>query len=323
MKEIDFLKKNSSKWQKFEQLLANPSKVQRDELAELYLEMTDDLSFARAYYPGGKTARYLNELSAKVHREIYKNKRDDTRSIKKFWLEKIPLAVFESRREIMISLAVFLIAIAIGVFSAANDQTFIRYIMGDSYVNMTINNIENGDPLAVYKSQSQTEMFLGITWNNIWVSFNAYIFGLIFSFGTGWILLQNGIMIGCFQYFFTEYGLLWESFRVVYIHGTLELSAIVIAGGAGITLGNSFMFPGTFSRIESFRQGAGRSVRILISLVPFFTVAGFLEGFVTRHTEMPLILSLLIIFSSLFIILWYYFYLPYKLYGSNHGTGIR
>jgi uncharacterized membrane protein SpoIIM required for sporulation len=323
MKEIDFLRKNSGKWQKFEQLLANPSRVQRDELAELYLEMTDDLSFARTYYPGGKTAKYLNELSAKVHREIYKNKRDDTRSIKKFWFEKIPEAVFESRREIIISLAIFLVSIAIGAFSAANDQTFVRYIMGDNYVNMTINNIENGDPLAVYKSQSQTEMFLGITWNNIWVSFNAYIFGLIFSLGTGWILLQNGIMLGCFQYFFTEYDLLWESFRVVYIHGTLELSAIVIAGGAGITLGNSFMFPGTYSRMESFRRGAGRSIRVLISLIPVFTVAGFLEGFVTRHTEMPLFMSLLIIFSSLFFISWYYFYLPYKLFGSNNGTGIR
>jgi uncharacterized membrane protein SpoIIM required for sporulation len=124
------------------------------------------------------------------------------------------------------------------------------------------------------------------------------------------LLFTNGIMLGAFQYFFYAKGLLLQSVLVIWIHGTLEISAIIIAGAAGLTMGNSILFPGTYSRFESFRMGAKRGVKIVIGLLPIFIIAGFLESFVTRHNEMPSWLSLSIIMTSLLFIVGYFIVYP-------------
>ena len=177
---------------------------------------------------------------------------------------------------------------------------------------MTVANIERGDPMAVYKQAHEMDMFLAITFNNVRVSFLAFALGLLASFGTGYLLFSNGVMIGAFHYLFYEHQLLGPSLLVVYIHGALELSAIVIAGCAGLVLGNSILFPGTYTRTQSLVRGARRGLKIVVGLVPIFVAAGFLEGFVTRHTDMPAALSLAIIAGSFGFILWYFVLYPFR-----------
>jgi len=133
--------------------------------------------------------------------------------------------------------------------------------------------------------------------------------GIASSFGTGYILFQNGIMLGAFQYFFHTHDLLLTSALSIWIHGTLEISAIIIAGAAGIIMGNSILFPGTYSRLDSFKHGARKGLKLIIGLVPIFIVAGFLEGVVTRQTQWPSYLKLfIIILSALFIIFYFVIY---------------
>lgn len=163
-------------------------------------------------------------------------------------------------------------------------------------------------------------MFLGITINNIFVSFYCFAMGIVTSFGTGFILMQNGIMLGSFQYFFYEQGLLWESALAIWLHGTLEISAIIISGAAGLSLGNGWLFPGTYSRAESFRRGARRGLKIIVGTIPVFVVAGFIEGFFTRHTHWPDAVRLSIILLSLSFVLYYYIYLPQRLFNGNRKT---
>jgi len=120
--------------------------------------------------------------------------------------------------------------------------------------------------------------------------------------------------LGSFQYFFYEKGLLWESARTIWIHGTIEISVIIIAGCAGLVLANGILFPGTYTRLESFKQSVKNGLKIMVSTVPFFIIAGFLEGFVTRHTEMPDWLAIFIILASLFLIVFYYIIYPYQIH---------
>ena len=127
----------------------------------------------------------------------------------------------------------------------------------------------------------EVNMFLGITINNIKVAVYAFVFGVLLGIGTLYIMLQNGIMLGSFQYFFFDKGLGWESVRTIWIHGTIEISVIIIAGCAGLVLANGMLFPGTYTRIESFRRGVVNGMKIMLSTVPFFIIAGFLEGFGT------------------------------------------
>lgn len=317
MREVSFLKKNADKWKEIEVFLSSKGKVDPDKLADLFIELTDNLSYSRTFYPASKTTAYLNSLTAKVHQSIYKSKKEKKERFLQFWKYEVPLLFYKHRMKIIISFSIFFIAMLIGIVSSAGDSGFVRLIMGDSYVNMTLENIDKGDPLAVYKQMNGVDMFLGITFNNIRVSFYAFMLGLIISFGTAWILISNGIMLGAFQYFFHMHDLLFESILVIWIHGTLEISSIIIAGASGLVLGNSILFPGTFSRIQSFRIGAKEGLKMVISLVPIFIVAGFLESFVTRHTSMPAFLSLTIILASLTFVIWYFFIYPVKVFNKN------
>ena len=155
-------------------------------------------------------------------------------------------------------------------------------------------------------------MFWGITVNNIRVSFLCFAAGLFTSIGTGWLLFGNGVMIGAFQTFFAQQGLLGESMLAIWLHGTLEISAVIIAGAAGIAMGNGWLFPGTYPRLTSFRLAARRGMKIVMGTVPVFVVAGFIESFLTRHTDAPDALRLGLILLSLAFILYYYIYLPKK-----------
>lgn len=316
MREAAFVKKNKERWTAFEKALTTTQPTNPDKLADLFIQITDDLAYARTFYNESNTAGYLNNLAGRVHQAIYRNKRESKSRILAFWKTELPLVCYQARRELLLSLVVFMLALLIGIFSTAYDDTFPRLILGDSYVNMTLENIENGSPMAVYESHNQTDMFFIITINNIWVSFRAFAWGAIASIGTLYVLFYNGIMIGAFQWFFYTQGVFLSSFLTIWIHGTLEISAIVLAGGAGICMGNSFLFPATYSRYDSFLQGAKRGLKICVGLVPIFIVAGFLESFVTRYAgdnTLPNAVKVLIISLSAAFIVGYFVVYPHRL----------
>lgn len=316
MKEVTFIRRNIDKWKETERVVEQAKTLSPDKLADVYVEITADLAFSQTHFPNSRITIYLNNLAFALHHEIYRNKREKWGRVFTFWTDEVPQTMYDARRELLISFVVFTISIFIGVLSTANDPNFVRLILGNSYVDMSLENIANGEPMAVYNGSSEVPMFLGITLNNIMVSFYCFAMGILTSFGTGYILFSNGVMVGAFQTFFYQHGLLWESSLAIFLHGTLELWAIIVAGAAGLALGNGWLFPGTYSRLESFRRGAKRGLKIIVGTVPVFIMAGFIEGFVTRHTDLPTALRLGFILVSLAFILFYYIYLPNK---RKHG----
>ena len=154
MREVAFIKQNKEKWLEFENAIFNNELKDPDELATQYINLINDLAYAQTYYPKSKIITYLNQLAAKSYQKIYKTKREDSNRIIEFWKTEIPLICYQYRKYIYIAFTIFTIFTSIGVISAANDGEFVRSILGDSYVNMTLENIEAGDPVAVYKSSS-------------------------------------------------------------------------------------------------------------------------------------------------------------------------
>ncbi len=317
MREAAFVKQNKNKWFKFESYLRDNAHYSPDDLSNLYIEITDDLSYAQTFYPNSNTTKYLNQISVKAHQKIYKTQKTSGNKIVKFYAKEFPLMFYNYRYQFLLAFLVFLFFSLVGAYSAATDQDFVRMILGDAYVNMTLENINNNDPMAVYKKANETDMFIGITINNVRVGFLSYIFGFLFGIGALFIGMRNAVMLGSFQYFFAEKGLLWESARTIWIHGTIEISVIIVCICAGLVAGNGIMFPKTFTRLESFARSAKAGLKIVLSTVPFFIIAGFLEGFVTRHTEMPDALAIFIIGGSLALILFYYVFLPFKLHKNQ------
>lgn len=312
MHEVRFIRTNAEKWKRFETLLREGA-ADADELADLYVALTEDLAYARTHFPDGEAASYLNDLTTEVHQAVYRERRADRGRLWRFFAEEVPRAVGQAHTELLVSALVFGLAVAIGVVSAHYDAGFTRLILGDAYVNMTLENIQRGDPMAVYKQMHALDMFLGIAVNNVRVAFRTFAMGLLFSVGSGYMLLQNGVMIGAFHALFAQHEVLGTSLLVVYIHGTLELSAIVVAGAAGFVLGNGLLFPGTRPRRDALVRAARQGSTIALGLVPVFLFAAFLEGFVTRHTGMPVALHLAVIGGSLAVVGWYFVVRPRRL----------
>lgn len=315
MREAAFVKQNIHRWQEYEKLLDGTIESP-EKKSELFIQLTDDLSFAQTQYPDSETARYLNHLGSRIHQQIYKNKKEERSRFITFWTRELPELFARLQKPMLYSLFITLVATGIGVISALGDKTFTRLILGDVYVNMTLENIKNGDPTGVYGSMPPLTMFFLIVFNNIRVSFMVFASGAVFSFGTVYQLFQNGIMLGTFLTLFYQHNLLLNSIMTVMLHGTLEISSIVIAGAAGLRLGNSFLFPGTYRRLDSFKRGAKDGLKIVMGLMPLFLVAGFIESFITRYSTMPMVLKALIIGTSLFFVIFYFFVYPLRF--RNH-----
>ncbi len=313
MREAAFVKQNKEKWIAFEKAILNGSSTSPDELADGYIQLTNDLAYAQTYYAESKTLLYLNSLASQAHQKIYKNKKESRNRIVEFWGYEFPLFFKQYHKTLGVAFLIFAVATAIGSLSALNDASFVRLILGDAYVNLTLENIAKGEPTAIYKSGSEIGTFLGITINNIRVAFLAFAFGVITSIGTAYILFSNGVMLGAFVTFFYTKGIFFEANRQIWLHGTIEISVIIIAGCAGLIMGNSILFPKTFSRRVSFMRGAKDGLKVVVSTIPFFIIAGFIEGFITRYADMPDWLAFLIIGGSLALIVFYYIIYPITL----------
>ena len=311
MRETKFIEKNQEKWREYEEELQK--KYQNpDKLSEIFIHVTDDLSYARTFYRNRSVRVYLNGLAQKIFINLYKHKRAPLKRFFLFWKEELPWIIYTCRKDFLLSLLIFLGAFLIGALSTAMDPDFPRIILGDNYVDMTIENIRKGDPMAVYKQQGQFGMSVGITFNNIFVAFLTFVMGILAAVGTIGILIKNGVMVGAFQYFFYEQGVFLESFLTIWMHGTLEISAIIIAGAAGVIMGKGLIFPGTLTRIKSFQQSARKGLKIMLGLIPIFIIAGFIEGYITRHTEVSDWIRGFFILTCLTSILWYFVWYPKK-----------
>jgi uncharacterized membrane protein SpoIIM required for sporulation len=319
MREALFVKQNTQRWKNYENLKDKGP----DALAESFISITDDLAYAKTFYPKSNTTKYLNGLAASFHQSIYKNKKEKTSRFVVFWRYELPLVFYKHRKPLLYAFLFFTVFSLMGALSARYDNTFVRLIMGDDYVNMTNENIVKGDPFGVYKQGSSFLMFVQIAFNNIMVELSTFVMGIIFSVGSIYQLMSNGVMMGSFQYYFFNKGLGWQSILVIWLHGTLEISAIILAGGAGLILGNSILFPKTYTRIVSLKNGAKDGLKIAIGLIPIFLTAAFFEGFVTRHTEMPVWLSVTILIASLSFIIWYVILYPAILNRKiNHNNNL-
>ena len=312
MREVAFIKQNKAKWLEFEQAIFGKAKKNPDELASLYIHLVNDLSYARTYYPKSKTVTYLNHLASLTFQKIYKTKREESNRLVHFFKIEVPLIVYNHRRYVLYSFILFFLFMGIGLISAIYDTGFVRLIMGDDYVNMTLENIEKGDPVAVYKNGSNWGGAFYITFNNLMYGAKCFMYGIFGGFGTLWELLRMSVMIAAFQYFFYQQNVFWESVRGIWIHGSMEIFAMVIEAAGGFVIGASILFPGTYSRLASLKRGFKNGLKIFLSTMPFTFAAGMLEGFVTRYSpDMPRVLNIFIILFTLALISFYYLVYPF------------
>ncbi len=320
MKETTFINQNKKKWAKFEKM----SKTQQndpDEMSRLFVELTDDLAYARTYYPKRSVRVYLNSLAQRVFHDLYKKKREPFSKFLTFWTKDLPLEMYRAQKSLLVAFVIFIIGMLIGIVSTIDNEDFLGAVIGYDYVQMAEGFIAEGKPMNVYGHGPESITFGQIAINNMRVAIVTFVLGIFFSLGSGIYLFFNSVMVGAFQWFYVVRNLTLASFLTIWIHGAFEIPAIILAAAAGITMGNGLLFPGTLTRMQSLIISAKRGIKMMIGIIPFILLAAFIEGYATRNTvitthgepiagEWPAALKWLFILGCFAIVIFYFVIYP-------------
>lgn len=310
MREALFIKKNKDRWLKDQHLPPDDP----DEMAASFTQLVDDLAYAKTFYPSGKVTQYINSQASRIYLDIYKNRKDDANRIWKFWRYDLPLTIRKHHGILFFSTLFFILFFVIGFFTASVDESVAADVLGPGYIEETHKNIAKGNPFGIYEGGNSLLTWLGIMVNNLIVALRMFASGLALGIPTLYSLAETGVMVGVFDQIFAAKGLGIDFWLVVFVHGTLEITAIILAGGAGIILGKGFLFPGTIRRIDAFKQSAKDGTKIMIGLLPVFAVAAFFEGFITRlYNDLSWLTTGVFSLSVIFVI-WYFIIYPIRLH---------
>jgi len=310
LRETTFIERNVESWRELEAELERP-RPDPDRVRHLYTSISDDLSYARTHYPNRSVRSYLNHKASQLALSLYRNETSGT-GLRNFWTHTVPLELYTQRAALALAATIFLLCFLIGWWSGVEDPDFLGRVVGMGYVEETLENIERGDPMAIYKEGSRLGGTLGIAGNNLYVSMLCYVTGILGGLGTLVVLINNAIMVGAFQQFFFGQGVGWESVLGIWTHGTIEISCIVVAAGAGFVLAKGILWPGTLSRTRSFQLTALSGLRIMAGLAPLIILAAFIEGYLTRLTEMPTALRVIFLLVNAAFVLYYFIVRPYQ-----------
>jgi len=309
LREALFIKKNKDRWLKNQHTPSNDP----DEMAADFTQLVDDLAYAKTFYPSGKVTNYINSQASRIYLDIYKNRKEESNRLITFWKYDLPLTIRKHHKVVLFSFIFFSIFFVIGFFVSAQNDDIARSIFGDTYVEHTQENIANGNPFGIYEHGNPVLSWLHLMIHNIRVSFLLFVSGIFAGVPCLYFSVKNAIMVGVFDQFFAARGLGIDFWLVVFVHGTLEITGLIIATAAGLVLGKSFLFPGTIKRIDAFKQGAKDGVKIMIGLIPVFALAAFFEGFITRlYNDISILTTAIFALSVLFVI-WYFIIYPIRL----------
>jgi uncharacterized membrane protein SpoIIM required for sporulation len=250
-----------------------------DELISLYQRTSAHLAHARAAYPTDQAL--LSRLTigvAQANGTIYSRRGGDAgRALRQFFVSGFPGAVWRMRRFVIVASALTLLPWAIfTVWLALSPDAFEA--TGDeaaraAYIEEDFESYYSSEPASAFASSVFT--------NNVRVAALAFASGILLCVFTAALLMYNGANVGMAGGLFTHVGQ-WERFwGLILPHGLLEISCVIVAGAAGLSIGWSIISPGDRTRTSALAQEAGHAGQVLLGLVLGLGVAGLIEGFVT------------------------------------------
>jgi uncharacterized membrane protein SpoIIM required for sporulation len=281
--DIDrFITTNQASWVRLEELTASAGRarlgpVEVDELVQLYQRASTHLSHARTQRADPALIARLTGLVARAGGVLYGTRSHSIAALARFFTTSFPAAVWHARRFVVASaLLLFVPALLMGAWLARSDaalEASAPEALREAYVE--------DDFEAYYSSAPASQFATEVTVNNIQVGLLAFSTGILLCVPTAFLLVTNGANIGQAAGLFAAVGQQPKFFGLILPHGLLELSAIVVAGAAGLAVGWAIIDPGDRTRSAALAEQGRRSAVIALGLALAFVVAGTIEGFVT------------------------------------------
>ena len=253
------------------------------ELGLLYRQTAADLSAAREHEANAQLAAYLNQLLGRAHNVVYAGRPARAGGVVAFYTRTFPRVFRDTWRYTAAATACFAAGAVAGAVLSLGDPGFPRFVRGGHMMD-TIERREMWTHSIVAIKPLASSAILT---NNLSVAFTAFAFGLFAGLGTLYMMVFNGLLIGVIGTACHQAGMSLALWSFVAPHGSLELPAIFIAGGAGLLLAQGVVAPGPLPRREALAESGAASIRLLLGVIPLLIIAGVVEGFVSPTSLEP------------------------------------
>ena len=292
-----WIARREPRWRELEALLARLDKQglrslttsEIQQVASLYRSVSADLARAQTHAAHSSLVRELQALTARAYGQVYRGQqRQSWRAVLEFYVWDFPAVVQETWMYWGIATAVFVFGIVVAWWYAWQDPTFIETVVPPGLISQ----VRDDNELWMGSIIGNEPWFAsGIMVNNIIVSFRLVSGGITLGLLTLFILFLNGINIGVIATLVGQNGLAFPFWAFVFPHGSLELPAIFLAGGAGLLLARALLFPGQYRRRDAFKVYGKQAAQLVSGIVPMLVVAGIIEGFFSPSDVVPSIIK--------------------------------
>ena len=282
--DIDrFLAANESTWRRLETLTARAGRsagrlpaAELDELVSLYQRAGTHLSYARTAFGDPGLDGRLSRLVAGAGAVLYGSRPRTLRGVGRFFTRTFPAALWHIRPFLLAATLLMFVPASVAAVHLSRDRAALDALASPAERAAFVRagtDYYSAQPSAQFASQVFT--------NNVRVALLAFSAGIVVCLFSALVLVQNGANIGQFVAVFVSAGKGTELFGLLVPHGVIELSAVVVAGAAGLRLGWTVIDPGDRRRGQALAEEGRRAVALVMGAAAMLLVAGIIEGFVT------------------------------------------
>ncbi|QQE77770.1 stage II sporulation protein M [Alicyclobacillus sp. SO9] len=274
-----FRRQRERRWRKLEKLttssLTFESSPELDEFIRLYQETSSDLAYAKTYFPADPLTSYLNSLIVTAYPRMYQKKRGGSQNLFAFLRRAFPQLFRSYFSYILVAALISLFGALYGYILVYQSPVNAYHLLPASFVHQF--QPSKAGPHAVNAPIMSTLIMT----HNMLVALEAFVGGATLGLFTIYALWQNGLILGILAAVFQRAGRSVVFWSLIVPHGVTELTAIFVAGGAGLMFARYLAAPGQFTRGKAIEYGGKRAVLLFLGTVPMLAVAGTIEGFVT------------------------------------------
>lgn len=280
---------HQAEWERLERLVTRVEKrsirvLDNDDLLalpQLYRAALSSLSLARATSLDRALIGYLEQLCTRAYFQLYGPPTSPWRAIGHFFRRGWPEAVQGLWRETLAAFVLLAVGVVAGYLMVRADATWFYAIMPESLASgrdPTASGARLRSTIYTKRREMLATFATALFTNNAQVAIFSFALGFAFAIPTALLLVYNGLMLGALHAVFASKGLGVGFAGWIAIHGTTELFAIALAGGAGFRIGTAIAFPGRLSRMDAATAAGRQAAAVMAGAVVMLAVAGLLEG---------------------------------------------
>lgn len=295
MKQAAFEKLHSRTWQELDAILEQlesrkkPTPEELKQFSALFRKVCHFHALAKERNYSSFLVDQLEDIVVRAQQQLYRRKEGNWSYVIRFVVRDFPRLVRQEKFAVVVASLLFVLPTVFLWIGTLAAPELVYTVLDPHQANHmeTMYNPNNRVLGEARESETNWEMFGFYIRNNISVAFRTFASGLFYGIGAGFFLIYNGAMFGAVAGHLTNVGFYTPFFTFVIAHGSFELTAIVLAGAAGVKIGYALLAPGQLTRVEALRKASQVAIKLVYGVILMLIIAAFIEAFWSSNNMFP------------------------------------